>query len=39
MLRYTYIACLVYSVVEQILETCKEDNRTEAMSKLLEEKK
>jgi hypothetical protein len=39
MLRYAYIACLVYSFVEQILEACKEDNRTEAMIKLLEEKK
>jgi len=38
-LRYTYIACLVHSVVEQILAVCKEDNRTEAMGKLLKEKK
>ena len=36
LLPYTYVPCLVHSVVEQILAVCKEDNRTEAMSKLLE---
>ena len=38
-LRYTYIGRLVHSFVEQILAVCKENNRTEAMSKVLEEKK